>query len=445
MYPSTRITRMGYNQQSEVAHMPTPKLSGLFETLYGIKGILARSLGFSRTHNPRNLEFLWYPLWAHVLAQLFLEVDTIFIAPQFPVWLSPSRKQDEDEEGELDGEDWEADMAAIDAEEDEEEEDAGDPPAINPQDCDDEDVPAISSASSNPTVAEPEATSQIIDTAVISIDAETVLHEQVTEQQKIRYGGLRVDAVAVPLIVENKDFVHRHYSGEELRQAIVAKVADMSIQMRMQAAYILCRYPVMEYVYAIAAVGPYWCSTRMVRKVKLTVEQLHQIRMGESELPEFEMVQDTVKMSKWSVPLLLGTDASTARLNRLKQKVLETVVPLDLSKSSLSEQGGDHSAAVPQLGRAAKTAGGKKVKIAVPAARDGIKGKLVATASENVGKGPRNENGTKKRRSPRLAKGVDAAISEGSQPEAGPSDQRTGRNSGSGKKKANAMNGNGKK
>ncbi|OCH84287.1 hypothetical protein OBBRIDRAFT_420976 [Obba rivulosa] len=99
----------------------------------------------------------------------------------------------------------------------------------------------------------------------------------------------------------------------------MAKVIQMEHQMCIQAAA-FCRYPVLEYVYAIAGVGPYWCSTRIARSAMFTEQELNDIRLGENYSPEYSFVSDIVKMYKWTTPLLLGTTESCSTNHRRAQR-----------------------------------------------------------------------------------------------------------------------------
>ncbi|OCH93972.1 hypothetical protein OBBRIDRAFT_801482 [Obba rivulosa] len=410
--------------------MPSLTLPGVSQAFYGLKGILARSLGFSRTYNPRNLEFLWYPLWTHVLCMLFLDIDEILIAPQWPVWLTTAtlaELQEMDDEGPDDGEDLGADESAL--VEQESDEDDHNVDNYSHSEIPDENEDQGASASYASTAAQPNATSQIIDSAMLAVKAEAI------DEQEDRYGGLRIDVVAIPAILENKNMTHRDLSGEALKKAILMKVLEMQPQMCIQAAYVLCRFPVLEYVYAIAAVGPYWCSTRIDRKA--------------NDHPEYSSMRHTVTINKWTTPLLLGTTASTKRLERLKLKIQELVQPIILKFNSGSEStsAGNQAPAgsAPQQTRAKKPANDKKVTIAVPTPQAGARGGAAGT-SGNVDGASGDTSSTNTRRSARLgAKSTATAAAEGSHNAAGPSGHGMTGGPGNGKKTNGKRRGRGKK
>jgi hypothetical protein len=72
--------------------------------------VVSRDAAFSRNHNPRNLEHLWYPFWEVVADRLVARVglETFFVAPQYPLWRLPDQDKvkpsDESEDEEDDEE-----------------------------------------------------------------------------------------------------------------------------------------------------------------------------------------------------------------------------------------------------------------------------------------------------------------------------------------------------
>ncbi|KAG1820676.1 hypothetical protein EV424DRAFT_1347059 [Suillus variegatus] len=167
------------------------------------KAILATSLAFSRTLNSRNLEFLWYPLWNQILYELVADIPNLVLTPQFPVWFVP-----DDDDG--------------DGDDDEDENDGDDPEEIilqppeeqptkeapenqdNPNEDDDEATGAaagdISFAS---TVPQKDAEEVIVDFVILHLKAVA----QPQPELKTRYGGWRITAASVGLLVEVNDLV----------------------------------------------------------------------------------------------------------------------------------------------------------------------------------------------------------------------------------------------
>jgi hypothetical protein len=68
------------------------------------KATLQKSFAFSRTFNPRNIEFYWYPVWDQILTNLVSDVANLIVAPQFPAWFVP-----EDDQEDVDGKDGDGD------------------------------------------------------------------------------------------------------------------------------------------------------------------------------------------------------------------------------------------------------------------------------------------------------------------------------------------------
>ncbi|OCH87492.1 hypothetical protein OBBRIDRAFT_849621 [Obba rivulosa] len=298
------------------------QLPGRMKAFYGMKGIIARSLGYSRTHNPRNLEFLWYPLWSHILHETFRDVPNLLICPQWPVWITDELQSPQETQHE--GGDFEPDPADTEGEALHGDGFVGgdtDPGRQHSaRDVDDEDDFGNSASFSQflsgaSTIALRNVLSQIIDHAGVLVQVQS------TEHNPSHYNGLRPDVVTIPLLIEEKRHPSRSLSPQELKKEIENEIAAMGTQIRTQAAFAFARCPSMDSLIAIAAVGPYWSCTTILRKDHgLSEEDLHKIRKGEST-SAFKSVADTVNMHKWLEPAPLGSKKSNDRLQRIHQKI----------------------------------------------------------------------------------------------------------------------------
>jgi len=215
------------------------------------KAILATSLAFSRTLNSRNLEFLWYPLWNQILYELVADIPNLVLAPQFPVWFVP-----DDDDG--------------DGDDDEDENDGDDPEEIilqppeeqptkeapenqdNPNEDDDEAAGAaagdISFAS---TVPQKNAEGVIVDFVILHLKAVA----QPQPELKTRYGGWRITAASVGVLIEVKRFVSRSLAGENQTTEILSRIMEACSDLIDQAACVFLRNPNTDSVLAIATAG----------------------------------------------------------------------------------------------------------------------------------------------------------------------------------------------
>lgn len=203
------------------------------------KAILETSLAFSRTFNSRNIEFFWYPLWNQTLSDLVADVPNLIVAPQFPVWFVPMIDDNEDEN---DGDDPEEIVQ---------------PPEGPDQDEDDEAVGVgagnISFAS---TIPEKKAEQVVVDFVILNLMAVA----QPQPELKTRYGGWRITAASVGLLVEVKRFVSRSLTGQNQTAEILLRILEACSDLIEQAAHVFIQDPTANSVLAIAAAGPYWRS-----------------------------------------------------------------------------------------------------------------------------------------------------------------------------------------
>jgi len=186
------------------------------------KAILETSLAFSRIHNPRNIEYFWYPLWDQTLSDLVADVPNLVVAQQFPVWIVPADDNHEDENG------------------------GDDPEEIV--------VP----------VEEQEARrgSRMIKDKNKDGDNGDL---EIGPLQKERYGGWRITAASVGLLVEVKRFPSRSLTGREQESQILESLAEAKNELIEQAGYLFLQDTNMDSVLAIAATGPYWSGTMICR------------------------------------------------------------------------------------------------------------------------------------------------------------------------------------
>jgi hypothetical protein len=208
---------------------------------------LEMSYAFSRTLNPRNLEFYWYPLWCQTLFDLVAGVPDLIVAPQFPVWIirhndqleSANDGDDPDEVEELERTVQGQQVAAggmqvpgNDVEEGDHEPDIG--------------AGDISFAS---TVPEKDANSVLVDFAVVSLTAVP------RSEEKFRYGGWRITAANTCLLVEVKRFASRSLEGNELDADIKLHVEEARNDVVAQAGYLFLQDETKDSVMVIAAAG----------------------------------------------------------------------------------------------------------------------------------------------------------------------------------------------
>jgi hypothetical protein len=211
------------------------------------KAILETSLAFSRIHNPRNIEYFWYPLWDQTLSDLVADVPNLVVAQQFPVWIVPADDNHEDENG---GDDPEEIVVPV-----EEQEARRGSRMIKDKNKDGDNgdleigVGDISFAS---TVPEKDARGVLVDFAILNLTAVT------QPLQKERYGGWRITAASVGLLVEVKRFPSRSLTGREQESQILESLAEAKNELIEQAGYLFLQDTNMDSVLAIAATGNYY-------------------------------------------------------------------------------------------------------------------------------------------------------------------------------------------
>ncbi|OJA17118.1 hypothetical protein AZE42_02598 [Rhizopogon vesiculosus] len=288
------------------------------------KAILETSFAFSYTFNPRNLEYHWYPLWNQTLSDMVSDVPNVIVAPQYPIWFVPQ----DDEDGDEDERDKDDDM------EYEDDGSGGDPEEIHimsgeslskestvlEADNMGEDVAEVSFAL---TVPEKDARGVIVDFSVINLSGVPLKQPG----GKMRYGGWRITAANIGLLVEVKSFVSRSLTSAELEKAIRARITAACDDLIRQAAYLFLQDPNKDSVLAIAAVGQWWCNTKINRG---DVNHIMQLLAAKDPLFQINFGPAVVPL-KWTKVLRLGVAPSNDRLrtiyNSLKSiGVLETPV-----------------------------------------------------------------------------------------------------------------------
>lgn len=204
------------------------------------KAILDTYFAFSRTLNPRNIECPWYPLWTQTLSDLVAGIPNVIVAPQYAIWFMPV---DVDPEDENDGDDPEEIQSPP--------QDEGRGVSEVPSEDDDQGNGAsdISFAS---TIAEKHPEGVIVDFAILKLTAVT----QPQPESKSRYGGWRITATSVGLLVEVEWFASRSRTGQTLKAAILEKIMEARAELNKHS------------VLGIAAAGPCWYSA-MIRRANV--------------------------------------------------------------------------------------------------------------------------------------------------------------------------------
>ncbi|KAG2129539.1 hypothetical protein BD769DRAFT_1454968 [Suillus cothurnatus] len=105
------------------------------------------------------------------------------------------------------------------------------------------------------TVPEKDARGVLVDFAILNLTAET------QPLQRERYGGWRITAASVGLLVEVKRFPSRSLTGPEQESQILESLAEAKSDLIGQAGYLFLQDTNMSSVLAIAAAGPYWSGT----------------------------------------------------------------------------------------------------------------------------------------------------------------------------------------
>ncbi|KIJ66546.1 hypothetical protein HYDPIDRAFT_38875 [Hydnomerulius pinastri MD-312] len=339
------------------------QLPGRRESSGGVnafKSLLAKSLGFSRQFNTRNLEYMWYPEWCCALMDLVADIPNLIVAPQFPAWFTAE------------------DLARWEEEQGEEEDTEGDEPVwidvpgadedtSNDEDAQDEghggmaQVANRGEATQNKAqdgVGEDNVTKEVIqdddadmhsgdreaganihgfdDLADISFETVSgrgmsqviidyaVLHVSVAphSDDRHRYCGWRINSMSVPLIVEEKRFPSRSLRGQELSNALQLKLSEAQSQLVFQAAHLFLQDQDLKSIIAIAASGPYWRHTTIRReRIQSTIAQVA------ANTPYLLLGPPPV--FRWTTPLRLDLAASNKRMhtiyNRLRERGVEAV------------------------------------------------------------------------------------------------------------------------
>ncbi|KAG2129093.1 hypothetical protein DEU56DRAFT_915217 [Suillus clintonianus] len=274
------------------------------------KTILETSFAYSRTFNPRNIEYYWYSLWAQTLSDLVADMSNLIVVPQFPVWFVP---EDDDHEDEEDGDDPE-EIVRKDPDSKEME--------ASPRQADGDDEEEGGGGAGNVSVAftipEKDAEGVIVDFAIVHLKAVA----QPQPKYRIRYGGWRITEANIGLLVEVKRFVSRSLTGQELHDRIHVRVAEATIDLVEQAAHLFIQDENMNSVLALAAAGPYWCSVKIYRNnVK---KAMHLIRAKDPSYRPKEHPSDP-KLN-WNVILRVDLARSRDRLHTIYNALKEMSV-----------------------------------------------------------------------------------------------------------------------
>ncbi|KAG1894056.1 uncharacterized protein F5891DRAFT_1063703 [Suillus fuscotomentosus] len=263
-------------------------------TVVPYSAILRTSLAYSRTFNPRNLEYHWYPLWDYALSNLVRKTPNLIVFPQFPLWFIPSDDDGEVEEAE-DGDNLE-EMDAVEPHQA--------PAPISPADDDDFIDEGVSLAS---TTAEPKARGVLVDFAIISVKAGK------ESQHKERYGGWRITGVDVGLLVEIKRSASRSLKGKAFERALSERLGEAIHDLFDQAVCLFLENPTKHSVMAMAVAGPYWCNTTITRAaVKNAMER------RSTKDPSYSKKKNSIPSLRWSSTVRLYSALSDQRLQNIR-------------------------------------------------------------------------------------------------------------------------------
>ncbi|KAG2363224.1 hypothetical protein BDR07DRAFT_1483940 [Suillus spraguei] len=225
------------------------------------KAILETSFAFSRTFNPRNIEYCWYALWDQTLSDMVADVPNLIVAPQFPVWVVPGAADEEDEN---DGDNPEEIVQMK-----EQPEEAAQEGSSDQTDDEKEGENEVGNISFASTVPQKDAKGVLVDFAILNLMA--VAQPLHTE----RYGGWRITAASVGLLIEVKRFPSRSLEAEDQKSEIIERINEAREDVVQQAGYLFLHDTKMNSVMAIAAAGPYWSGTTIYRgDVKQTMHGL---------------------------------------------------------------------------------------------------------------------------------------------------------------------------
>ncbi|KAI0054397.1 hypothetical protein BV25DRAFT_1922718 [Artomyces pyxidatus] len=280
-------------------HDPTVYIPGITAFTHFVAK-LARSLAFSRTVNPRNLEHYWYPLWCRLLVDLVHDTPNLLVYPQFPLWIVDHPHEAQEPEQDFDGDEV-LSPSAQDLEQDEsreqraeEEFNARDERAVRGRkaketrktssihseqghgddgsseeevgelvdtvDHEDEGGPPPtaerrgSDAQSGNSLPAPNTKGRVADFAIVHVEAAP------SNVHPARYGGWRISKESVPLLVEIKRGPSRHLKGAPLEEAPAANMLTAKQAVLTQATFAFLSHTELQSIKAIAAAGPYWSS-----------------------------------------------------------------------------------------------------------------------------------------------------------------------------------------
>jgi len=289
------------------------------------KAILEKSFAFSRTFDPRNLEYHWYPLWNQTLSDLVSRVPNLIIAPQYPLWFVPQGDEEIEDDGNSDDEnDPEEVKASIRGSRTESTVLEGD---------DDDQVVADMSFASESTMPEKYAKSVIVDFAIINLGGVPL-----QQKQNTHYGGWRITRADVGLLVEVKRFASRSLTpaSAELEKALELRISEAGDDLINQAAHLFLQDEGKDFVLAIAAAGNssthvhrthhdhhsllglYWRSTKIYRDdVKETMIDIQELD------PTYQVHARKDVRLEWSSLLRLDLAQSNDHLQTIYNSLTE--------------------------------------------------------------------------------------------------------------------------
>ncbi|KAJ8579486.1 hypothetical protein M405DRAFT_886440 [Rhizopogon salebrosus TDB-379] len=277
------------------------------------KSILQKSFAYSRTFNPRNIEFYWYPVWDQTLSDLVSDVANLVVAPQFPVWFVPQDDQDSEDEVNEDDDGDGDDPEEVETHNPNTKNSA--PAAGNSTFSGDDDAGEFEAGNISfaSTVPQNNARSAIADFAIIHVTG------QRQPKLKNRYGGWRITGAKVGLLVEVKRFARRSLTGKEFNEELELEVAPACDDLLEQAAHLFLQpeNKDQDAVLAIAAAGPFWCNTKIYRaNVKSLMRRLSQ------KDPTYNLEEDLAEWDRdpqvqWSNMLRLDIVRSNDRLHTI--------------------------------------------------------------------------------------------------------------------------------
>ncbi|GLB34711.1 hypothetical protein LshimejAT787_0202760 [Lyophyllum shimeji] len=281
-----------------------------------LRGILTRSLAYSRTYNTRNLEHYWYPCWNHTLVDLTADNSRLLVAPQFPLYISPHADIDDQQETNQDGDEEVDDSPRGEGEGGDEgpwiegAASLGTTPQVGAQpQADSEELMADLSFSTAATTPDAKAVARVTDFAILHISP-----QQSTALPR-RYEGYRVDRLTVPLILEEKRFPSRSLAGDAFTDKLKTRVREAQEAAVFQVALLFRKFPAMQSVMVIAAAGPYWTNTTFRRSPtgRLSAEEFQKAM----RIDDFAEIYRTVDHRRWSKALRLNTSESTHRFRAI--------------------------------------------------------------------------------------------------------------------------------